>query len=64
MENRMKSLIGFLSVLAVMAAPSMVAAHVGAIATDASQHSQLHLFEGLVVVFVIGAGINLLRRQI
>ena len=64
MENLIKSLIGFLSVLAVMAAPSTAAAHVGAIVPDASQQSQLQLFEGLVVLFVIGAGIRLLRQQI
>lgn len=59
----MKCLTGFLSVLAAMAVPSLAAAHVGAIATDTSQHSQLHLLEGLIVLFVICAGIHLLRQQ-
>jgi hypothetical protein len=62
MENRKKSLMGFLSVLATVAAPSLAAAHVGAIAMDAFQHSQLHLFEGFAGLFVINTGIHLLRR--
>ena len=56
----MKSRTRLLSVLAVVAALSLAAAHVGAIGVDASQHSQLHLLEELVVLFVIVAGIHLL----
>lgn len=59
----MKNLTGLLGFLTAVATPSLAGAHVGTIATDTSQHFQLHLFDGSVVLLVIAAGIFLLRRQ-
>jgi len=61
----MKSLIGFLGILATVGSPSSSVAHVGAIARDATQHSQAHLIETsvIVLVVVVGAFIYLWRRR-